>query len=124
VPVRRLLDTVKPGDSAFVYPYKPLLYFLTQTKNPTRYSYLAPGMMNARDEQSVLADLRRSPPKWVLFLRLTPEDFLRVFPNADLSQLHFQSLENWIQANYAPAGPDVNVAGYRLLRYTGHAAGD
>ncbi len=34
-----LLTHVHPRDSLFVFPYKPLLYFLTQTENPTRYSY-------------------------------------------------------------------------------------
>jgi 4-amino-4-deoxy-L-arabinose transferase-like glycosyltransferase len=118
-PVQDLLAMVHPGDSAFVYPYAPLLYFLTQTKNPTRYSHLAPGQMTDPDEQSALADLRRSPPQWVLLLRLTPEDFLRVFPNADLSILHFQLLENWIDANYSPVDPALRVGGYRLMRYTG-----
>ncbi len=118
-PVRDLLERVKPGDSVFVYPYKPLLYFLTQTKNPTRYSYLQPGLMTAEDEQSALADLRRSPPQWMLYLRMTPEAFLRVFPNADRSKLGFKTLESWVDANYSSAGPLVVAGGYRLLRYTG-----
>jgi hypothetical protein len=118
-PVRDLLERVKPGDSVFVYPYKPLLYFLTQTKNPTRYSYLQPGLMTDQDEQSALADLRRSPPQWMLYLRMTPEAFLRVFPNADRSKLGFKTLEGWVEANYSSAGPLVVGGGYRLLRYTG-----
>ena len=121
--VRDLLERVKPGDAAFVYPYKPLLYFVTQTKNPTRYSYLQPGLMTDQDEQSALADLRRSPPQWVLYLRLTPEAFLRVFPNADRSRLGFQTLETWIGANYSSASPTMVAGGYSLLRYTGGAAG-
>jgi hypothetical protein len=118
-PVRNLLERVKPGDSVFVYPYKPLLYFLTQTKNPTRYSYLQPGLMTDQDEQSALADLRRSPPQWMLYLRMTPEAFLRVFPNADRSKLGFKTLESWVDANYSSAGSFVVAGGYRLLRYTG-----
>ena len=114
--VQALLDTVKPGDSAFVHPYKPLLYFLTQTKNPTRYSYLGPGMMTSADEQSALGDLRRAPPQWVMLLRISPGEFLRIFPSGDLSRLRFQDLENWIDAHYAPAVPAVELEGYRLLR--------
>jgi hypothetical protein len=121
--VQNLLERVKPGDSAFIYPYKPLLYFVTQTTNPTRYSYLQPGLMTDQDEQSALADLRRSPPQWVLYLRLTPESFLRVFPNADRSKLDFQTLESWIDANYSSASPFVVAGGYSLLRYTGGPAG-
>jgi 4-amino-4-deoxy-L-arabinose transferase-like glycosyltransferase len=114
--VKAVLTLVKPGDSAFVHPYKPLLYFLTQAKNPTRYSYLAPGLMTDQDEQSALTDLRRVPPQWVLFLRLTPEEFLRVFPNADRSRIHFPTLESWIDANYSAVTPPLQVAGYSLLR--------
>jgi len=114
--VKTMLGLVKPGDSAFVHPYKPLLYFLTQTKNPTRYSYLAPGLMTDQDEQSALTDLRRAPPQWVFFLRLTPEEFLRVFPNADRSRIHFPILESWIDANYSAVMPPLQVAGYSLLR--------
>jgi 4-amino-4-deoxy-L-arabinose transferase-like glycosyltransferase len=121
--VQKLLDLVKPGDLAFVYPYKPLLYFLTQTENPTRYSYLSPGLMTDQDEQSALADLRRTPPEWLLLVRLTPQEFLRVFPNGDLSKLHFQALEDWMDANYSAVNPAVRAGGYSLLRYSGGPAG-
>jgi hypothetical protein len=117
--VQSLLKQVKPGDTTFIYPYKPILYFLTQTKNPTRYSYLSPGLMNEQDEQSALTDLRRSPPQWVLLLRLTPQDFLRVFPNADLSVMHLAALEGWIDQNYSPVTPSLQVAGYTLMRRVG-----
>ena len=116
--VEALLAAVKPGDSAFVHPYHPLFYFLTQTKNPTRYSYLAPGMMTRADEQSTLADLRGAPPQWVMLLRISPEEFLRIFPSGDLARIHFQDLENWIDVHYAPAVPAVELEGYRLLRYS------
>jgi 4-amino-4-deoxy-L-arabinose transferase-like glycosyltransferase len=118
--LQKVLELVKPGDSAFVYPYKPLLYFLTQTKNPTRYSYLSPGLMTDQDEQSALADLRRAPPQWVMLLRLSPEEFLRIFPNGDLSKLHFQALEDWIDANYLPVTPALRLGSYTLLRNVGH----
>jgi hypothetical protein len=118
--VRSLLGQVKPGDTAFVHPYKPLLYFLTQAKNPTRYSYLAPGLMTDQDEQSALTDLKQTPPKWVLFLRLSPEEFLRVFPNADQSRIHFPTLESWIDDNYAPT--TLQIAGYNLMSYVGPVA--
>lgn len=114
--IERLLSTVKPGDTAFVHPYKPLMYFLTQSVNPTRYSYLAPGLMTDQDEDSALNDLRGSPPRWVMLLRLTPQEFLRVFPNADLSRMRYNRLEDWIDQNYSPVDPPLDVMGYRLLR--------
>ena len=32
-----LLEQVRPGQSLFVHPYMPILYFVTQARNPTRY---------------------------------------------------------------------------------------
>jgi hypothetical protein len=72
---------VHPGASLFVYPYLPIAYFLTQARNPTRYAYLNPGMMTHADEAAVLAQLQADPPEWLLYLRLSREEFLRVFPH-------------------------------------------
>ena len=36
--MHELLSVVRPGSGLFVYPYMPLLYFLTQAENPTRFS--------------------------------------------------------------------------------------
>lgn len=108
-----VLDRVHPGDSLFVYPYKPLLYFLTQAKNPTRYSYLAPGMMTPQEAELVLKDLKRNPPRWVLYLELDPAEYARVLPATRGLTLHYQDLEDWIKANYLPAGCPP-IAGYWL----------
>jgi 4-amino-4-deoxy-L-arabinose transferase-like glycosyltransferase len=115
--VEALLKTVHPGDGLFVHPYKPLLYFLTLAKNPTRYSFLGPGMMTEQDAQSALQDLARNPPQWVLHLDLTPEDFLRVFPSGDPSIFEFKSIEQWIHSGYSELPPPgIAVDGYKLLK--------
>ncbi len=41
----KLFQEVRPGDGLFVYPYMPIHYFLTQGRNPARFSFLQPGMM-------------------------------------------------------------------------------
>lgn len=107
-----VLAKVHPGSGLYVHPYMPLFYFLTQAKNPTRYSYLAPGMMASVEERESLAALDRRPPEWVLYLPLTREEFLRVFPNATGLNDRFAAIEQWIEGNYAPAG--VTVEGYQL----------
>jgi hypothetical protein len=61
-----LQRAIKPGDGLFVFPYPPMVYFVTGGVNPTRYSFTQPGMMNADDEASVIADLRARPPQWVV----------------------------------------------------------
>jgi hypothetical protein len=110
------LATVRPGDSLYVHPYLPVLYFWTQGRNPTRYSYLNPGMMTAQDEARVLEDLERRPPQWVMYLPLTREEFLRVFASGWDADHTFPRVESWIRDRYQPTEPAVEIGGYTLLR--------
>ena len=114
--VSALLTAVRPGDSIFVHPYLPLLYFLTQARNPTRYSYLAPGMMTEKEASDALTELQTHPPDWILYLHLEPDSYLRVFPTADPQRVRYPGIERWIAAHYEPT--DVAVDGYRLMRRT------
>jgi hypothetical protein len=109
-----LFKSVRPGASLFVHPYMPVFYYLTQARNPARFSYLAPGMMGPKEEQQALADLQALPPEWVLFLPLTREEFLRVFPNATGLDARFNTIEQWIGKNYEETG--ITVEGYQLRR--------
>jgi len=113
--VQELLSRVHPHQSLFVYPYKPLLYFITQTENPTRYPYLAPGMMTGDDARLALSELQASPPDWVLYMDLDRTEFERVFPSATHLDSHYPQLESWIQANYRSTGCP-GLGGYVLLR--------
>jgi hypothetical protein len=113
--VEELLTRVRPHQSLFVYPYKPLLYFLTQADNPTRYPYLSPGLMTNEDARLALSELQASPPEWVLYMDLDRTGFARLFPSANGFDPHFPQLEHWIQANYRADGCPP-LAGYVLLR--------
>ncbi len=114
--LERLVSLTQPGETLYVHPYMPVFYFLTQTRNPTRYSYLAPGMMTAAEEADALASLTADPPEWVLFLELSQTEFLRVFPNATELDHRFHRIESWIKKNYIPTAPPLQLAGYQLLR--------
>jgi 4-amino-4-deoxy-L-arabinose transferase-like glycosyltransferase len=115
--VERLIQEVRPGDSLFVYPYMPMQYFVTQARNPTRYSYLMPGMMTRIQETEALSELEARPPEWLLYMQLSSQDFLRVFPNGAGLDWRFAELESWMQRNYVPVeAPSVSVSGYRLWR--------
>jgi hypothetical protein len=119
--IQNWIADVHPGASLFVYPYMPLQYFLTQAKNPTRFSFLAPGMMTDREESIALAELRSNPPEWLAYLKLPREEFLRVFPNASDLNWRFPALENWLDENYQPVeNPRVTVFGYQLWRRAPH----
>lgn len=91
---------VRPGESFFAFPYVPLAYFLTQGRNPTRYSYLQPGMMSNADENTALGALIQSPPGKVLYIDVPVEAYLRMFPSSDPKRLRMQKIEDWLRANY------------------------
>ena len=115
--VQRLMQQVHPGDSLFVYPYMPVQYFLTQARNPTRFPYLQPGMMTRAQGAEALAQLESRPPEWLLYMQLSREELLRVFPNGADRDWRFAELESWMQQNYRPVeDPSVSVGGYRLWR--------
>ena len=115
--VGRLLATVHAGDSLFVYPYMPIQYFLTQGKNPTQFFALGPGSTSSESETESLVELEARPPEWMLYMQLSREEFLRIFPNGTNLGYRLERLEAWIERNYLPVeGPSVNVGGYRLLR--------
>ena len=112
--VDALLKAVRPGDGLYAHPYQPVLYFLTQGRNPTRYSYLNPGMMTHSEETAALDALENSPPRWLLYLTLSRAEFLRVFPHATDRDHRFRMIDAWSQRDYVPADPPVVVGGYRL----------
>jgi len=104
---------VKSGDSLFVFPYMPVFYFALDGRNPSRYCFLQPGMSSAQDEANVLADLRRDPPQWVVYMTLKPADYLRIWPSSDRSRLRMESIERFIAEGYTPA---TQAGPYSLLR--------
>lgn len=111
--IGKFASHIHPGDSLFVFPYRPVLYFALAGRNPTRYSFLQPGMSSIQDESNVLADLRRNPPQWVIHLDIKPEEYLRVWPSSDPSRLRMESIERFIADGYAPV---TQVGPYSLLR--------
>lgn len=109
-------SAIPAGASLFVYPYLPMMYFVTGGVNPTPYSFLQPGMMTERDEHRVLERLRQNPPEYVVFLLISSEELLRIWPNSDLRRLRMPDLEGWVQSNYKPdlSGKSINT--YRVFR--------
>ncbi len=110
--LRAIESHVQRGDSLFVFPYMPVFYFALDGRNPARYCFLQPGMSSATDEASVLADLRRDPPQWVIYMSLRPEEYLRIWPSSDRSRLRMDSIERFIAGSY----DDVTLAGPYMLK--------
>jgi len=56
-----------PGDDLFVYPYYPMYYFLSGTRNPTRFSFLLYHYNTEAQFHEVVASLERRKVKYVLW---------------------------------------------------------
>jgi hypothetical protein len=110
---------VKPSDTLFVFPYRPLLYFVTGAHNPTRYSFLQPGMFSAKDESNALSDLRAHPPRWVFYTHVPPEAYLRIWPGSDPERLQMRGIEDFLRENYQASEqwPDFQLLEGRSLPF-------
>jgi len=112
-----LFATVRPGDSFFVYPYMPMYYFLTQTRNPTSFSLFSPGMATRREALAALTELQARPPEWILYGRISREEFLRGVPKGASAEWRYEALEDWLEKNYLPVERSKVVgSGYELRR--------
>jgi hypothetical protein len=95
-----LQSRVKPSDTLFVFPYRPLLYFVTGAQNPTRYSFMQPGMFSEKDESEALNELRAHPPGLVLYSYLPPEAYLLIWPGSNPRRLEMTGIESFLRENY------------------------
>lgn len=112
---------VQPGDSLFVYPYLPIVYFLTGAQNPTRYSFLQPGMMRARAYKETQRELQANPPKWVFYFALPLATYHGIWPAANPAALNLTPVDHFILSHYHPVGV-LQSAGtqFFLLEYGTH----
>lgn len=95
---------IRPGDSLFVYPYLPIVYFLTGAQNPTRYSYLQPGMMEAPAYSEALKELRARPPQWIFYFAIPLATYHGIWPAANPAALDLTPVDHYIISNYHPVG--------------------
>jgi hypothetical protein len=102
--IRLVGGRISPGDTLFVYPYLPSVYFLTGAVNPTPYSFLQPGMMQSADYDKTLSALRAHPPRWVLYFTLPLETYHGIWPAADPRALNLTPVDHFILSNYHPVG--------------------
>ena len=111
-----LLSTTRPGETAFVYPYLPSLYFVTGLRNPTRYAWLQPGMMTDGDVRVAIISLKAKPPRWVIWHEFAEAYILKNWPSSDQTRLRFPEMESYLQTNYHVVVPDgVPTLGYKLM---------
>jgi hypothetical protein len=95
-----LQKQVRPADTLFVFPYRPFWYFLTQARNPTRYSFLQPGMFPESDVRQALAELQSEPPHWMVYMEIPDSEFFRIWPGSDPARMRMPGIESFIRERY------------------------
>jgi hypothetical protein len=60
-------DGTPPGQPLFAYPMDPLVNFLADRPNPTRFDHFLPGALSPDDMQRVVADLDAARPRYVFW---------------------------------------------------------
>jgi len=105
-----LVSRIHPHDGLLVFPYVPVIYFITGGQNPTRYSFLQPGMMTDEVETTALAELQSHPPRWIFWWQPPTSFWITTWPNINATRLHFLLIESFIESKYQEAlqlGPFV-----------------
>jgi hypothetical protein len=98
--LRTIQSQVMPNESIFVFPYWPIFYFTTGARNPTRYSYLQPGMFPKEDEDEVLRTLKAHPADVVIYRKVSPESYLHIWPSSDPKRLSMPEIEKLFRERY------------------------
>lgn len=74
------LQNLAPSNrSILCLPYQPMLYFLCERRNPTRWNYIWPGDQTPEELQALVEQARRDPPALVV---LNHEEVLRNYAPA------------------------------------------
>jgi hypothetical protein len=75
-----LTTRVKPGERVFVYPYAPMYYFLSATRNPTRYSILMYRINTESQFREAVQSLETNNIRYVVWDRSFPQWINKSFP--------------------------------------------
>jgi len=130
-PVLASIDEHVPsGGELFIYPYSPMYYFLSNTNNPTRYSFLVYNYYTPAQFQEVIVSLDQHQVKYVLWDKDFQDKVIDVlFPSARPDHL---IMEPYLESHYRPVwvhdgvrllernydGPHPEAAGTRNLMST------
>lgn len=108
-----VLTRIPVHSTVFIYPYAPNLYFFTAGENPTRYSFLQPGMSTSADEASVMAALRRRPPGYILIQNISPEAVMKIWPNTDPRRIRTDFIDGVFLSHYDLINANASYKVYR-----------
>lgn len=108
-----LLVHTKPGDSIFVYPYRPVYYFLADARNPTRFTFFLYDWNTAQEFHEAVRDLETKKVKYVLWDASFSGNGLRtVFPAYRQPPENELIMEPYLETHYRQV---AFANGFRIL---------
>lgn len=97
--VKRIVRMHLRGERIFVYPYSPIVYFLSGAIPSSRYSFLQPGMMSEEDEVRAVADVVTAKPSNVITVEYPARQYESIWPAVRHGKLAV--IDRFIGGSYA-----------------------
>jgi hypothetical protein len=107
-----LIAHTRPGENVFVYPYRPIYYFLADLRNATRFSYLIYGFNTPAQFREATSDLERKKVRYVLWDGLARQNLTALFPAYRQPAADQLIMEPYLERRYRQIGSE---AGFRIL---------
>lgn len=95
----------RPGERIFVFPAAPLLYYLVDRPNATRFNHIFPGLLTPDDELETIERLAAAPAEWVIW-----DSFGETYW---LKRGDYQRLIDYVWDAYEPV---ESIGGYEVMR--------
>jgi hypothetical protein len=106
---------VQPGESLFSFPYLPSAYFYLNARNPTRYTFLQPGMMNQEDERRAIEELWADPPRWVIYEKFPAEAVFKIWPGSDPARIPMAAMNGYLTEHYRQVDEVTSPGGHVMV---------
>ncbi len=105
---------VAPGEDFLVYPYLPLYNYLTETHSPARLDFFQAGMNTPDQAQEIIASLKRTQARALLFEPGFPAKFANSWPQTSLVDIVRDPVADFIVRNYQVCQPLTATLGWRF----------
>lgn len=109
---------VAAGERILVYPYQPLLYYLTGTFSVSRYEYMQRGLDDPSQFEEMRREVAASRPRVVLFEPMFSDAVAEFFPGTRLAVVAAKDpVADYISTHYHPCRdlPRAHVGSYLVF---------
>jgi 4-amino-4-deoxy-L-arabinose transferase-like glycosyltransferase len=116
-----LEEKVRPGEEVFAYPYCPMYYFLSATKNPTRYGMLIYNYDTPSHFDEVVRVLEQRRVRYVLWdTHFQAKEVPTLFPASPRMRPDELMIEPYLESHYKVVWTDADT---RLLERQNESGG-